>query len=79
MTSDDVAQLIASFLDGSAGKWDWDDFISVRQRDPTLEAIRLECAALPDLFPPDKEGRYCGAAGLTRLAVIASALKAGSG
>jgi hypothetical protein len=60
-----VISIIQCFLDGTAGKWDWDDFISVPIKDdPFLEEIRKRCAALPEEFPPDKSGQYCNEEGV---------------
>ena len=36
MTKDQVHE-IETFLAGSGGAWDWDDFISIRLDDPELE------------------------------------------
>jgi hypothetical protein len=43
---DEVAQYLRDFLDGTGGKWDWDDFISIPIADPRLEDIRERAAAL---------------------------------
>jgi hypothetical protein len=46
-TKAEVAEIISTFLLGNGSAWTWDDFISLRISDLTLEAIRLECAGLP--------------------------------
>jgi len=39
-------------LSQSGGAHDWDDFISIRiSKNPELEAIRLKCGNLRDLYP----------------------------
>ena len=43
-----MAVIIEQFLDGTGGRWDWDDFVSLRIEDPELDAIRLRCARLQD-------------------------------
>jgi hypothetical protein len=55
----DVRRTIAEFLAGTGGRWDWDDFISIRLKDPELERVRQIAGALPGRFPPDLTGGYC--------------------
>ena len=47
--------VIAAFLDGSGGRWDWNAFTSCSLRDVELDRIR-RCAAVVDL-PLDAEGK----------------------
>jgi len=79
MTHLEAARLIRAFLDGSIGRWDWDDFISVPKRDKKLEAIRLECAGIPETFPAESANVYCNADGISRLAVLAAELESKTG
>lgn len=55
-TKVEVAEIIAAFLRGDGPAWAWDDFISVRIKDPSLDAVRVQCAALPDDYPPSVAG-----------------------
>lgn len=41
-----VAQTIRTFLDGTSGDWDWDDFTSCAFGDPQLDDIRQRAAAV---------------------------------
>ena len=66
-TKNEVAEIISDFLQGNGGKWDWDDFISVHIKDKSLEAIRAQCAALPEDYPPLESGKYCGDDGIAIL------------
>ena len=70
-----LASLIDRFLDGSVAMWEWDDFISVRIRDPELEKIRRQAAALPEKYPPSQPGHYCGPDGLAELRLTAKMLR----
>ena len=70
----EVAQLIRAVLDGSIGKWDWDDLTSIRQADPEMEAIRLRLIRIYDEYPAGKSGGYCNEAGAAELIRIADAL-----
>jgi hypothetical protein len=58
-TPAEVARIIEGFIEGTCGPYDWDDFISFPLDDPALEAVRQECADLPDRYPPGKRGWYC--------------------
>jgi len=74
-TKAEVAEIISTFVRGTGSPWAWDDFISLRLSDPTLEAIRLECANLPAQYPPMAAGHYCDAAGMDRLRSLAEQLR----
>ena len=67
-----ISDLIKRFLDGTVGPYEWDDFISVRQRDAELELIRLECVNIRSLYPTISG--YCSPTGLDRLKIIAESL-----
>lgn len=71
----EVAQLIHSFLDGTAGRWDWDDFTSIPQADPEIELIRKKLISIHDEFPADKAGEYCNDEGASELLRIANSLE----
>lgn len=49
-----VVDTIGAFLNGSSGKWDWDDFTSTSLRSAELNSIRLRAAALD--LPLDADG-----------------------
>ncbi len=66
-----VAEIISTFLCGGGGAWDWDDFVSIRIRDPFLEAIRVQCADLPRHYPRSLPEHYCGDEGMSVLHSIA--------
>jgi hypothetical protein len=63
----EVRRLILAFMDGTGGKWDWDDFMSARLDDPELEALQSFASDLPTQFPADEPGHYASAAGLKEL------------
>jgi hypothetical protein len=64
LTRAEAAAYIRHFLDGTGGKWDWDDFISAKLDDPWLDRIRRTCAELPDCYPPTRQDHYCSDEGL---------------
>lgn len=74
LNTEDVIQEITKFLNETGGAYDWDDFTSIRIQDPTLNAIRIECAELPDKYPPGPR-QYCGDGGLKRLEEILDQLR----
>ena len=67
LSSSEVATYLRNFLEGGGGRWDWDDFTSMRLDDPVLENIRVQCVSLPDRFPPTERGHYCGPEGFVKL------------
>jgi hypothetical protein len=77
MTRTEIANLIESFLDGSCGEWEWDDFIQTPLKDPEPEEFRRRCDRLPQEFPPTERGHYCGAEGFKVLKQIAADLRRG--
>jgi hypothetical protein len=58
-TRAEVADIIDAFLSGAGGRWDWDDFCSVRIADPELDAMRIRCVNLLEEDPHPNQ--YCGA------------------
>ena len=78
MTKTEIANLIESFLDGSCGEWDWDDFIHTKLNTPELEEIQKRCAYLPQEFPPMERGHYCGAEGFEVLKKMVNDLRRSS-
>ena len=76
VTRAEAAHYIEDFINGTGGRWDWDDFISLRiKNDAELEAIRHRCARLPAEFPPVKPGTYCSDAGIELLRAFLLSLK----
>ena len=75
MTNEEVAEIIEAFLNGTGGQWDWDDFISVRQKDEYLDNIRTICDNIPLEYPPDKAGHYTNDEGLKKLYAIVKELR----
>jgi hypothetical protein len=49
-----VIETIGSFLNGSGGEWDWDDFTSSPLRSAKLDSIRLRADAVK--LPLDADG-----------------------
>ena len=67
MTRQEFARHIEAFLDGVGAAYDWDDLCSARFSDPELEAVRKECCAVDERFPPTRPGEYCNEQGRTFL------------
>jgi hypothetical protein len=80
LTAHEIADVIVRFVENrSTDELEWDDFISVKYRKhPKFEAVRLQCLAVADEFPPDVEGEYCNADGYVRLRQIAEELRQSS-
>jgi hypothetical protein len=75
MSADAVASVLQGFVDGTGEPWEWDDFTSVRIREPRLDAIRMRCATLPVTYPPTQEGHYCSDEGMRVLTEIIRSLR----
>ena len=78
-TQKDVLRTIEQFLDGGGGPYDWDDFTSVPDADPHLEAVRLECVRVAREYPPDGPREWCAPTGLEELRRIARELREADG
>lgn len=75
-TKAELVDIIERFLDGTGGRWDWDDFTSLRITDPELDAIRVRCGQLYD--EPNYPGRYCGPEGMVEMRRMIEKLRAPS-
>jgi hypothetical protein len=69
-TPHEVATVIRRFLDGTSGKYDWDDFTSIPIRDPALDGVRRTCRELWLHYPPIQDGHYCSEEGLEILRAL---------
>lgn len=71
----EIAEIIMRFVENrSEDELEWDDFVSVREKDPAFEAVRLRCAAVREEFPPKDKRDYCSEAGFNELRRIAASL-----
>lgn len=71
MNKNDLAKLIRSFVDGSCGSWDWDEFTSIPAKDPEIERLRQMINEIPDEYPPCEKTHWCNDAGRKVLLGIA--------
>ena len=77
-TTQEVANVIEGFVNGTGNQWAWDGFTSIRLDDPELEAIRQKIVSLPVEFPPSNPGDYCSDAGMEKMRQIVQDLRARS-
>ncbi len=75
---EEVATTIEGFVNGTGDQWAWDGFISIRLKDPELEAIRQKCVSIREEFPPSEPSAYCSEAGLAAMRQIVQDLRAHS-
>lgn len=68
-------ETIRNFLDGTGGKWDWDDFISIPLGYPGLESLQQFCNELSETHPPNIKGWYCGEGGFRVLRALLEELE----
>ena len=72
----EVANIIEAFLDGTAGKGDWDGFCSFAIADPYLDSIRIRCCDLRQTHPAERKGHYCNQAGFDLMRRLVADLRA---
>ena len=77
MTLEEAVDSIEKFVNHTGSPWDWDDFISVRQKDPEHEAVRMKCVSADD-FPSTDRRRYCSDAGFDALRDLLTDLRSRS-
>ena len=70
-----AASIIEDFVEGRSDPWAWDDFTSIRKKDPFLESVRAKCVRIPSEHPPRDLGRYCDDEGLEVLRGLARSLR----
>ncbi len=76
MTPTEASDLIRRFVSGNVGPWEWDDFISVKHKDPRVEAARQEAAETYEVYPATTPNHWCSEAGFQALLAIADGLEA---
>lgn len=76
-TPEEIATIIDHFLDGTGGRWDWDDLCSVKIEDPDLDRVRVLCSSTSSRYPPTENGHYCSSQGRTYLRELAGKLREG--
>jgi hypothetical protein len=73
---ENAAAIIEAFIDGKPGQWDWDDFTSIKKKDPFLESVRRRCNSVRDEYPPKQAVAYCDATGMEILRGLVRELRA---
>lgn len=75
-TRAEVAQILADLVQGTGGRWDWEDFISNPIQDDRLEEIRARCTHLDDEFPREANHSFTGPGGYEVIRRFIDELKA---
>jgi hypothetical protein len=61
----EVADLLEKFLDGTGGRWDYDDFTQgMKFQDPLIQEIQSESADISKNYPPEKRTGFSNEEGL---------------
>ncbi len=71
----EAATTIKTFLDGSCGDYDWDDFISIRSRYTQIQCVKNYCANSSFCYPPTEESHWCNEIGIDKLAQLSRLLR----
>lgn len=69
---------IDSFLNGSCGEYDWDDFISIQSSNSAVQLIKNYCAESDIRYPPDTVGHWCNDRGAQKLVELSRLIKTGN-
>ncbi len=72
---DQAATIIEAFVEDRAGKWDWDEFTSIKKKDAFLESVRARCVSVFNDYPAKEAGRYCSPEGLEVLRRLVKELR----
>jgi hypothetical protein len=71
----DAAELIESFVNGTCGPYDWDDFLEGSKKNAKLQEIREECERVEIDHPARIEHEWCNDVGAQTLLAIAARLR----
>jgi hypothetical protein len=72
---DEAAAIIEAFVENRAGKWDWDEFTSIKKKDVFLESVRVRCVSVFNDYPAKEAARYCSPEGFEVLRGLAKELR----
>jgi hypothetical protein len=73
-----LADLIAGFIDGTCGPYDWDWVMTGPKESQEAERVSSLCASLDALDPPKEKGHFTDGAGLEVLRELVALLRASS-
>jgi len=75
LTLRQIVDLIDELLNGTIGPYDWNDFLTLPMKDPEIDNVRKECAAIARKYPPQNKKDWCSEAGKNELLAISERLK----
>jgi len=77
LTRNEAADLLERFVDGTCDPWEFDDFTSVRHKDPFVQWAAHTSARMDADYPPERNrrGAFCSEAGLARFREIIALLR----
>jgi len=64
---EEITKLIADFIEGKGGPYDWDDFVTLPLQNPDREKIRKECFEIYHNYPSKKKTEWCSEEGMQQL------------
>ena len=74
MRRDEIIEILDDFTNDKGGRWDWDNFISIRLRNVEAEEVRIEVLKIEEEFPPSQKGQWCSQEGVEKLKNLAARL-----
>ena len=77
MSKEEVAVVIENFVEGKSKDPEWDDFLSISQKDPYLDRVRDICDSVHYDYPSGKEIGYCSEQGYEVMRNLVKELRQG--
>ena len=71
----EIVTIIETFLDNTAGPYDWDWMMTGPKQSQEAELISAFCACLDFVYPPDEKGSFCSQEGEAKLKELLAILK----
>lgn len=72
----EIADIIDNFISPDCqNPWAWDDFTSIKSKDPRVEEIKQDIFAIENKHPPKKTGMWCSEEGVVDLSALAKELR----
>jgi hypothetical protein len=62
------SKLILDFINGNLSAWEWDDFISSKNKNISLCKLVEFCSNVQYIYPSEDCSKYCNLTGLSKLA-----------
>ena len=72
----DVAVAIEEFLESGRGDREWDEFLGIRAKDASVNALKAQLRQIDDAHRTDEPPHYLAAEGLSAIRALAASIRA---